>query len=161
MPGDRDANWGTVRFAESEDLPALGRLLAECRDIPQWPGGAWRTFTAAHGAGEPVRRALFVSTDRLDELAGAIAVSCLDQTTELELLVVRPAWRRKGLGRVLSEAWLNWAARVGATEALLEVRASNAPAQALYQQLGFRAEGKRRAYYRDPEEDGLLMRKDL
>ena len=39
----------------------------------------------------------------------------------------------------------------------LEVRDSNAAARMLYRQLGFAEEGRRSAYYRDPEEDALLL----
>ena len=39
----------------------------------------------------------------------------------------------------------------------LEVRAGNTPAVRLYESLGFRAEGIRRNFYRDPEEDALIM----
>ena len=41
--------------------------------------------------------------------------------------------------------------------ALLEVRATNLPAQALYTRHGFRAAGRRRNYYTDPTEDALVM----
>ena len=39
----------------------------------------------------------------------------------------------------------------------LEVRASNAPAIALYRKHGFQAVGQRRNYYQKPDEDALLM----
>jgi ribosomal-protein-alanine N-acetyltransferase len=43
----------------------------------------------------------------------------------------------------------------------LEVRESNSAALALYASRGFAAVGRRRRYYRDPIEDGLLLRADL
>ena len=39
----------------------------------------------------------------------------------------------------------------------LEVRASNAPAIALYRKHGFQTVGQRRNYYQKPDEDALLM----
>ena len=39
----------------------------------------------------------------------------------------------------------------------LEVRASNAPAMALYEGLGFRHAGMRRGYYHDNKEDAVIM----
>ena len=39
----------------------------------------------------------------------------------------------------------------------LEVRTSNAPAIALYEQLGFRSAGTRPRYYRDTGEDAVIM----
>jgi ribosomal-protein-alanine N-acetyltransferase len=41
------------------------------------------------------------------------------------------------------------------------VREGNVGAIALYRQLGFEVEGRRRGYYRDPVEDGVLMRLKL
>ena len=46
----------------------------------------------------------------------------------------------------------------GGSEVFLEVRASNAVAQALYAGRGFRTEGRRRGYYRRPDEDALVLR---
>ena len=43
----------------------------------------------------------------------------------------------------------------------LEVRESNDPAQALYRSYGFRQEGLRKGFYRDPQEDGLVLVKKL
>ena len=43
------------------------------------------------------------------------------------------------------------------TDVLLEVRASNAAALAVYRALGFAATGRRPRYYADPPEDALLL----
>ena len=42
----------------------------------------------------------------------------------------------------------------------LEVRESNAPAQALYRSRGFETAGRRAAYYQHPEEDALVFRRE-
>lgn len=39
----------------------------------------------------------------------------------------------------------------------LEVRPSNEAALKLYGELGFSEEGRRKGFYRDPTEDGLIM----
>ena len=43
------------------------------------------------------------------------------------------------------------------TRLTLEVRPSNHGAQELYRRFGFAPEGMRKLYYRDPDEDGLIM----
>ena len=43
----------------------------------------------------------------------------------------------------------------------LEVRPSNTGAVALYRRLGFEEAGRRRDFYRDPREDGLILTKRL
>ena len=70
---------------------------------------------------------------------------------------VRHGHRRKGVGGVLLGAALREASRRGASTALLEVRASNLSAQALYARFGFAVAGRRKNYYREPPEDALVM----
>ncbi len=67
-----------------------------------------------------------------------------------------PDYRGCGLGEWLMVALLDKAQERGARVATLEVRASNLPAQKLYDKLGFDVVGMRRKYYRDGE-DGLIM----
>jgi ribosomal-protein-alanine N-acetyltransferase len=72
-------------------------------------------------------------------------------------LAVRPELRRRGLARFLLGIALARAARAGATRALLEVRAGNTAARALYTQCGFVPLGRREQYYADPPEDALVL----
>ncbi|WKD61993.1 Mycothiol acetyltransferase [Corynebacterium ciconiae DSM 44920] len=50
---------------------------------------------------------------------------------------VKDAWRRRGLGTLLGRAVLHWGARSGATDAYLQVIASNTAGIGLYERLGF------------------------
>jgi len=52
---------------------------------------------------------------------------------------------------------MQYAANLGVRYLTLEVRASNTPAIALYQSLGFIKVGIRKKYYEDNQEDALLM----
>jgi len=72
-------------------------------------------------------------------------------------LAVDPGVRRRGAGRRLLGAMLNWMASEGAREVFLEVRASNVAALALYERSGFRHLGIRKGYYAGPREDALTM----
>ena len=49
----------------------------------------------------------------------------------------------------------------GATHVMLEVRADNAPARALYDRNGYEVVSTRRAYYQPGGVDALVMRKPL
>ncbi|KAK9841808.1 hypothetical protein WJX81_004521 [Elliptochloris bilobata] len=78
-----------------------------------------------------------------------------DELQVLELAVL-PEFRRRGVGTELVRELVRGSCRAGGT-VLLEVRAGNAAAVALYQQrLGFATVGRRRGYYADGE-DALLM----
>lgn len=74
---------------------------------------------------------------------------------------VREDARRKGLGGALLTAAFKAGAVRGASSAVLEVRAGNLAAQALYRRYGFGAAGRRRNYYRQPQEDALVMRASI
>jgi ribosomal-protein-alanine N-acetyltransferase len=72
-------------------------------------------------------------------------------------LAVHPDFRGRGTGSQLLEVALQEARNKGAREAMLEVRASNHVAQALYDGYGFEVVYRRSRYYRDNNEDALLM----
>lgn len=85
--------------------------------------------------------------------------------SELLTLAVDPSHQRQGIGRTLTQAWLEALHNTGAAErAFLEVASDNAGAIALYSALGFSNIGRRRAYYhRNGQQaaDALVMQLDL
>jgi ribosomal-protein-alanine N-acetyltransferase len=70
---------------------------------------------------------------------------------------VHPDHRRHGIGRLLLLHLAEAAIELGSSRMTLEVRVSNAAAQALYRSFGFRVSGRRIAYYSDDGEDALVM----
>ena len=76
-------------------------------------------------------------------------------------LAVRTAFRRTGLGRALVAFVLRHGAGADATLAVLEVRRSNDWARRLYAGFGFVESGTRANYYANPQEDALVMVRDL
>lgn len=84
-------------------------------------------------------------------------------TDELHLLnlAVNPARRKRGIGERLIRLLLQTAQKKGVRKGMLEVRASNGPAQRLYRKLGFREVGVRRNYYQGPTEHALLFGRDI
>ena len=55
---------------------------------------------------------------------------------------------------------LKLAAQEGALSSFLEVRASNEAAQAMYRKFGYEEVGRRPRYYKDNDEDAILMTLD-
>lgn len=76
-------------------------------------------------------------------------------------LGVAAEWRRRGVARRLVLALCADARARALRVVLLEVRASNAPALALYRGLGFTELDRRQRYYADPEEDAVVMQLEL
>ena len=75
---------------------------------------------------------------------------------ELMRIAVHGACRGRGYGRLLMERLLKEAEQENVADITLEVRASNAPALALYEAYGFQKEAVRKNYYSDPTEDALI-----
>ena len=75
----------------------------------------------------------------------------------ISTIAVQPDWRRRGIGELLLVAMLDRATELEATIVTLEVRVSNVTAQNLYYKYGFRQVELRRRYYRDRDEDALVM----
>lgn len=78
---------------------------------------------------------------------------------ELQAITVAPQMRRQGVASALLEAGVAQANKWGSERLLLEVRASNQAAIAVYRRAGFQHDGVRRGYYRSEEgrEDAWLM----
>jgi [ribosomal protein S18]-alanine N-acetyltransferase len=72
-------------------------------------------------------------------------------------VAVAPAHRRRGHGARLVAALLDEAVRRGAAAVTLEVRASAAGAQRLYQRAGFASAGVRPGYYDGGGEGAVIM----
>ncbi|CAN5216409.1 GNAT family N-acetyltransferase [soil metagenome] len=78
---------------------------------------------------------------------GMILCRAVLDEAEILTLAVRPDARGRGLGRRLTLAASAFAAQMGVERLFLEVAEDNVAACALYAQVGFIAEGRRRAYY--------------
>ncbi len=90
-------------------------------------------------------------------VAGMIVIWRVVDEAHIGTIAVHPDFRGRGIGRRLLAASLLEMIEKGAFQALLEVRRSNLPAQALYRHFGFVVVGIRPRYYHDNNEDALLM----
>lgn len=125
-------------------------------------------WTRAHFLSEmdPGNRATVLAARAVDPLGTPRVVGfcvyrrILDEVHVHNIAVVEER-RRVGLGRRLLRTALEAAVREAARWALLEVRAGNIAARRLYEAEGFTVVGQRRAYYSDPVEDALVLRRAL
>jgi [ribosomal protein S18]-alanine N-acetyltransferase len=94
-------------------------------------------------------------------LAGFIVARIVTGELHINNVAVRPEWRRLGIASRLLNAAMEQALADGGDTAFLEVRASNQVAQELYRHCGFHIVGRRKNYYREPQEDALIMSASL
>ena len=94
-------------------------------------------------------------------LAGYVVGRIAADELHINNIAVRDEFRRRKIGIGLLGRVFFEAKRLGAVRAVLEVRAGNSSAQALYQTCGFQIVGRRRNYYSNPPEDALIMTLEL
>lgn len=95
-----------------------------------------------------------------EALVGHAVVARLPYEAELQAMLVVPAMRRRGLAAALLMAVVEQCRRWSSERLLLEVRAGNVAAIALYRRAGFSEDGRRRGYYPPLEEMAGANRED-
>jgi ribosomal-protein-alanine N-acetyltransferase len=135
--------------------------IEESTGLSQW---GWEAYRAELEKPEAVmlvarRHAPEAWTGR--RLSGYIAARVGADEVHVNNIGVWPEARRGGVGGALLGTALEVAARSGAREAVLEVRASNLPALAMYERFGFCVVGERKNYYKEPAEDAKIMTRRL
>lgn len=76
---------------------------------------------------------------------------------EVMHVAVTPELRGQGVGTILFGELIKAVKERGAKSITLEVRPSNIAAIKLYENFGLRSVGRRKNYYRDNDEDALIM----
>ena len=132
-----------LRPGAMADLGAVDRMMREAFD-PRF-GEAW---TPSQVAGVLAMPGVWLTIAELDGVPAGFAVTrAIADEAELLLLAVRPAVRRRGVGRALLKSAAAEARSRGVAQMHLEVRAGN-DAIVLYRAAGFVKVGERRDYYR-------------
>lgn len=95
------------------------------------------------------------------EVAGYVGSQTVMDESDMMNVAVHPDYRRKGIAEKLVTELVEALKKRDSRCLTLEVRASNEPARALYEKLGFVQVGLRKNYYRNPREDALILRKEF
>ena len=95
-----------------------------------------------------------------DQVAGYVGSQSVLGESDMMNVAVHPDFRRQGIAEKLCLALVDALKEKGNHCLTLEVRASNDPAKALYEKLGFTQVGLRKNYYRNPKEDACILRKE-
>ena len=145
-----------IRPAIPADIPAMIALDRHAATAAHWSTEQYETAFSGEG---PSRVVLIVEEDAGAQ--GFITGKALGAEWEIENIVVARPARHRGLGTRLLGEFLDLAHQQGAKAVFLEVRESNRSARRLYEKWAFVESGRRKHYYREPEEDAIVYRLDF
>ena len=131
-------------------LPAVAELERICFPADPWSEALFRAALENPGA------AILLALGEDGAPLGYAVLSTVLDVGNLDNIAVAPAYRRQGVADALLSVVTGFG-REHLSRLMLEVRASNAPAIALYEKYGFAAVGRRKNYYDAPREDAVLM----
>ena len=133
--------------ATPDDVADIKKIEDECFSVP------WSEKSIEESLKNPCSHFYIAKVN--NEAAGYIGVQIFSGEGYVTNVATLPEYRKQGIARVLMERALE-----NEMDFLtLEVRKSNLPAISLYRKLGFEEVGIRPKFYREPNEDAVLMTK--
>lgn len=136
------------------DIPAVQHIEEQC--FSRFPGDSWSIQQFWQELAQPTRNYV-VAVDGAS-IVGYAGAFILAPDSDIQTVAVDPRYRGRGIADQLIEALMTQAEIGGATSMLLEVRADNAAAIALYERHGFEPLSRRSKYYPDGG-DALIWRR--
>ena len=135
------------------DLPGVADIEQRAMPAPWTTAQLQEEIDAANG--------LALVAEAGGTLCGYAFYRICPPECELLHVVVAPEWRRRNVAGSLLRHGFTALSRLGCTDCYLEVRHSNVAARSLYDQMGFMQTGTRKHYYHQPDEDALLLSRNL
>jgi ribosomal-protein-alanine N-acetyltransferase len=143
-----------VRKFRVEDVEALLAISAESREAANWSRESYEKLAIDEGAS-----AFVVEVG--GRISGFLVGRRVEDQAEVLNMAVRADHRHKGEGSALLSAALDEFGLRGAKNVYLEVRESNTRAISFYERHGFSRSGRRKGYYRSPDEAAVTMERKL
>jgi ribosomal-protein-alanine N-acetyltransferase len=138
-----------IRPATAADLPSIVALESRAATAAHWNSQAYEHLFSVDSP-----RLVLVADDA--GVQGFVIARQIRPEWELENIAVAADAQRRGVAAALLEHLLDLVRQQGGEVIFLEVRESNAAARSLYASCGFAETGRRRLYYKDPNEDAVL-----
>ena len=101
-----------------------------------------------------------VAEDEEGNVLGYAGLHVIVDEGYIDNVAVEPDARRHGVASALLDVFCRFG-QAHLSFLTLEVRASNAPAIALYRKHGFQEAGRRKNYYQQPREDAIIMTREF
>ncbi|HEV8229163.1 MAG TPA: ribosomal protein S18-alanine N-acetyltransferase [Candidatus Limnocylindria bacterium] len=133
-----------------DDIAAVQDVERASFPVP-WPANAFRHELSQN------KNARYIVAREGDRIVGYAGLWLALDEAHITTFAVIPERRRRRIGERMLVRLFDMAGDLKAEWLTLEVRASNFPAQRLYEKYGFRPAGIRRRYYSDNNEDAIIM----
>lgn len=142
-----------IRRMKETDISEVARLEQELFPDPWSEKALKESFDQ--------KQTLLLAACEGRELIGYLILYFVLEEGEIARIAVTPSHRRQGVGGRLLLELEDLCVDNGITKLLLDVRESNGPAISFYTSYGFAQDGIRRNFYRNPQEDGILMSRQI
>jgi ribosomal-protein-alanine N-acetyltransferase len=139
-----------IRKMTLEDIPVVVQLDQISFSLP-WPERSFR-FELTNN---PSSRCWVAEAD--GHIVGMVVGWLLVDEMHIATIATHPDYRRQGIASKLLTHILLRSIEEDAQSSFLEVRESNVSAQEMYRKFGYETVGRRKRYYRDNDEDAILM----
>ncbi len=141
-----------IRTMEREDCP--GVIALEAENLSPWP----ETLLVVEFNN---KNALLLVAEEGETIVGWLCARVLFPEAELLKIAVLREKRRMGIAGKLLSTLCHRLLLSGCEELFLEVRSQNIGAREFYLAKGFAQVGQRRLYYRQPDDDALVLKKQI
>ncbi len=138
-----------------EDIPRVHEIDVLSFALP-WPVQSYRFELTENPTTQAIVAEAKLGTGSPLIIGMSVVWIVIDEA-HIATIAIHPDFRGKGYGKSLLVESLQRSVEHGAKLATLEVREHNLIAQQMYRKFGFRIVGRRSRYYKDNQEDAVIM----
>jgi ribosomal-protein-alanine N-acetyltransferase len=139
-----------IRKMTEADVPTVTTLDKISFSLP-WPERSFRFEVTDN----PASRCWVAEVN--GQVVWMIVAWLFVDEVHIATIATHPDFRRQGIAQKLLIHTLRYTADEGAVSSFLEVRENNHAAQEMYRKFGYENTGRRKRYYKDNDEDAILM----
>ena len=107
------------------------------------------------------KNTICLAAEKAGRLVGYLLAYAAADEAEIARIAVTEEFQRQGAGRALILGLETVCEENKIEKLLLDVRESNETARTFYAEMGFQEDGIRKRFYENPQEDGILMSREL
>ncbi|OGN93068.1 MAG: ribosomal-protein-alanine N-acetyltransferase [Chloroflexi bacterium RBG_13_50_21] len=141
-----------------DDIPRVHEIDVLSFSLP-WPEKSY-LFELTENPTTLALVAEITTPDSRPVVIGMAVVWIVIDEAHIATIAIHPEYRGHGFGKKLLTETLRQSIQRGVILATLEVRENNKTAQQMYKNFGFNNIGRRLRYYKDNDEDAILMTLD-